>query len=69
MEMTFPEQNQLKQVLKEALSEALREERDFFHDLVTEVLEDIALSAAIREGQESEFVSRDDVMAVLTEDS
>ncbi|MCA9923507.1 MAG: hypothetical protein KC419_11270 [Anaerolineales bacterium] len=69
MEMTFPEQNQLKQVLKEALSEALREERDFFHDLVAEVLEDMALSAAIREGQESEFVSRDDVMAVLTEDA
>lgn len=55
----------LKQVLKEALAETLREQRDLFHEVFAEVLEDFALSKAIREGQKTKIVSRDEVFRTL----
>jgi AAA+ superfamily predicted ATPase len=65
--MTTPEfsAETLKQVLKEALSETLHEQRDFLRDIFEEVLEDTALVEAIREGEETELVRREQVFAVL----
>ena len=54
-----------KQLLKEALAEVLEEKRALLHEVFAEVLEDLALAEAIREGQETEVVSRDDVFDVL----
>ena len=54
-----------KQLLKEALAEVLEEKRALLHEVFAEVLEDLALAEAIREGQETEIVSRDDVFDVL----
>lgn len=50
-----------RQLLKEALSEALREQRDLLHEVFAEVIEDLALAEAIRQGRETEPVSRDAV--------
>ncbi|MEI8372231.1 MAG: hypothetical protein WCJ35_05255 [Planctomycetota bacterium] len=55
----------LKQSLKEALTETLHEQRDFLHEIFAEVLEEFALAEAIREGQDTERVSRDDVFCIL----
>jgi len=54
-----------KQVVKDALIDALREERDLFHEIFSEVLEDFALAEAIREGRETKEVSEDDVFKIL----
>ena len=54
-----------KQVLKEALVETLQEQRDLLHEIFMEVIEDIALAEAIREGQQTERVGRDAIMAAL----
>jgi|GEM_PF-455820 len=54
----------IKQLLKEALAETLEERRDLC-DVVVEVLEDVAMAEAIREGQRSELATRDEVFNLL----
>ncbi len=61
------ENQDLKAVFKEALVEALHEEREFLHGVFSEVLEDIALAEAIRQGRENGHVSRGEVMGMLDE--
>ena len=56
---------QLKSVFKEAFSEVLLEKRHIFHDLIEEIVEDIALARAIEEGLGSGRVSRDEIFRVL----
>jgi hypothetical protein len=55
----------LKRALKEALVETLREQRDLLHDVFTEVLEDFALTEAIREGRKTKSATRDEVFRIL----
>lgn len=55
----------LRETLKEVLIETLREQRDLLYEVFAEVLEDHALAEAIREGQETEPVSREEVFALL----
>lgn len=55
----------IKQLLKEALAETLEERRDLLHDVFVEVLEDVAMGEAIREGRHSELVTRDQVFRIL----
>lgn len=57
----------LKEALKEALSETLHEHRDLFREVFEEVLEDFALVEAIREGEDTEPVDRDQIMEILGE--
>ena len=55
----------LKNIVKEALAEVLEERQDLFAEIVMEALEDFALVRAIQEGEDSEEVSREEVMQVL----
>jgi hypothetical protein len=55
----------LKRVLKEALVETMRENRDLLTSAVAEAMEDMALASAIREGRKSKRVSRKQVMTAL----
>ncbi len=57
--------SQLKAVLKTVLTEILQEQRGLLYDLIVEIMEDIALTKAIEEGQDSELVTRDEVFNVL----
>lgn len=59
----------LRLLLKEAVGEALEERRDLLHEIVAEVLEDLALADAIREGRETEEVGREEVFARLRGDA
>jgi hypothetical protein len=56
----------LTKSLKQALIESLRENREDFRDLFAEVLEDVALTNAIREGRKTKQVKRASVMKALT---
>lgn len=51
--------------IKQAIKEGLRDNRDAVRDLLAEVLEDIALANAIREGEESTPVSAQAVKNAL----
>ena len=61
MQQITDDKNQLKEVFKQAFAELLQERRDLLYDVFTEVFEDIALANAIKEGEETEIVSREQV--------
>ena len=62
---TSIESGKLKEVLKEALTEVIEEKKELFYDLIAEVLEDIALVRAIREGEDSGTVDREEIFDIL----
>lgn len=57
--------SKLKELLKVALTEVLQKQRELFAEVVIEVLEDIALVQAIKEGEETELVSRGAIFEIL----
>lgn len=63
------DEDRLKEVLKKAIVEVLEEKRDLFSDLIAEVIEDLALVRAIREGEATESVSRAEIFQVLEGES
>jgi hypothetical protein len=66
--MTVSEE-QLKEVVKTAIVEVLEERGELIRNIVEEALEDIGMSKAIREGEHSELVSRDQVFNLLEDRS
>jgi len=62
---TLSDETRLKALLKEALVEVLEQRREWFSALVAEALEDIALIQAIKEGETSDLVSRDEIFDQL----
>jgi len=58
-------QEQLKTIVKEALAEVLEERQDLLHEAVAAALEDIALSRAIKEGEKTGRITRDEVFKSL----
>ncbi len=65
MALTDPNSEEMKRVLKEALAETLHEQRELLHEVFAEVLEDFALTEAIREGRQTDRVDRDEVFDAL----
>lgn len=59
------DEKKLKDLLKETLIEVIEQKRDLFHDIVAEAIEDIALTNAIREGESSESINRDEVFNII----
>ncbi len=51
--------DKLKEIMKTALLELLQEKKDIFEEVIKEVLEDMALLHAIREGEDSPLVSEE----------
>ena len=68
MQQIIDDKNQLKEVFKQAFAELLQERRDLLYDVFIEVLEDIALANAIKEGEETEVVSRKQVFKILDDE-
>jgi hypothetical protein len=55
----------LKELLKAAIVEVLQEQKEVFSDLFAEIIEDIALEKAIKEGEKTELVSREAIFKIL----
>ncbi len=55
----------LKNLLKQALIEALEEKKDVVRDLLMEAMEDVALVHAIQEGEDSGEAGRDEIFGIL----
>lgn len=62
---TFTDDTHMKDLFKQAMLELLTERRDDFYELFSEALEDILMGYAIREGEDSETVSKADVLRAL----
>lgn len=59
------DESKLKELLKTAILEVLQEQKEVFSDLLTEIIEDIALEKAIEEGENTEPVSREAIFEIL----
>lgn len=55
----------LKHLVKEAVKEALLDQRDWLQDVVAEVLEEMALDEALREVEAAERLQRPKVFEML----
>jgi len=56
-----------KELLMEVIIELIQQRREVFVDLFTEVMEEVGLANAIREGRTNEFVSEDRILKLLEE--
>jgi len=55
----------LKALMKETLLEVLEEGREEFSQLLLEIFEDLALSRAIREGEATPAVDRQEILDII----
>jgi hypothetical protein len=55
----------LRQEIKRAVAEALHEQRGVLQEIFLEVVEDVALREAIRQGRDSEEVGRERIFDLL----
>ena len=58
-------EEQIKEIVKSAIVEVLQERRDYIRSLLIEAIEDLALSSAIKEGEVSPLVSREQIFELL----
>jgi len=65
MTQTALNHSELKQLLKEVFTETLQEQRGVLHEVFTDVLEDVCLSEAVKEGLQTEPVNRNEVFDIL----
>jgi len=65
MAVQLSDETRLKALLKEALTEVLEQRREWFSTLVVDALEDIALVQAIKEGESTDIVSRNEIFDLL----
>ena len=63
-EITLDE-TKLKELLKGAIFELLKEQKEVFSEILTEALEDIGMENAIKEGENTETVSRERIFKIL----
>jgi hypothetical protein len=56
---------QLKEILKNAIVELIRENRAEVSEFLAEIIEDIAMERAIAEGETTELVSRESIFQLL----
>ena len=59
------DERKIKDLFKQAVLELFQERRDLLYDLFAEVIEDLALANAIKEGESTETVSRAEVFRIL----
>ena len=59
------DEKKLKNLLKETLIEVIEQKKGLFHDIVAEAIEDIAITNAIKEGESTESISREEVFNII----
>ena len=57
--------DQLKEIVKNAIVELLRDNREEVSEFLAEIIEDVALEKAIIEGEGTEIVDRSSIFQIL----
>ena len=65
MAYTTLDETQIKDLFKQALEELLQERKDLLYELFAEIIEDFGLLRAIREGEDTAIVPREEVFQIL----
>ena len=59
------EDNEIKEIIEDALYRLIMEQQDLFKEIIEDVIEDIALTNAIREGRKNRFVKKEEIEELL----
>ncbi len=59
------DESKLKDLFKTAIIELFQEQKEVFYDLLSEIIEDLALEKAIKEGENTETVNREAIFKIL----
>jgi len=62
---SFIDQEQLKKIIKTALTEVLEERRDLFQEVIEKAIEDLALVHAIEEGEKTAMTKKEEIFKIL----
>ena len=65
MEITVKDQ-EVKTNLEKVLFKIIMNKPELFKEILEGVIEDVALSKAIEEGRKNDFVSKDEIMQILS---
>jgi len=65
MAHTALDETQIKDPFKQAFDELLEERKDLLYDLLAEIIEDFGLLRAIKEGEDTPTVRREEVLQIL----
>ena len=65
MATVFDDEVRLKEVLKSAMVEVLQERRELVREILESVVEDVAFSKAIEEGEQTPLVDREHIFELL----
>jgi hypothetical protein len=64
MELSISDEK-LKEIMKEAVIEIIKEKRKVFYEILLEAIEEVGLANAIREGRKNKFVHEDRILKIL----
>jgi len=62
---TLIDDRKIKDLFKQAIIEAIEEKKELFHDLLLEVMEDLAMVRAIQDGENSGPAKRNEIFQIL----
>ena len=62
---TVIDDRKIKDLFKQAIIETIEEKKDIVHDLLMEVMGDLAMIKAIEEGENSGSVDREEIFNIL----
>lgn len=65
MAYTTLDETQIKDLFKQAFEELLQERKDLLYELLAEIIEDFGLLRAIKEGEDTATVPREEVFQIL----
>ncbi|MEO7674778.1 MAG: hypothetical protein ABIU09_11970 [Pyrinomonadaceae bacterium] len=65
MATVFDDEGRLKEVLKSAIIEVLQERKELVREILASVVEDVAFSKAIEEGERTPLVDRGQIFELL----
>ncbi len=57
--------NDLKPLIKETLTEMIRDNNKEIREIISEAIEDIALANAVKEGRKNDYVSEKRILKIL----
>jgi len=63
-EITLDE-TKIKELVKTAIFELMQEKKEIFSELFAEIIEDIGMENAIKEGEDTEIVSYEEILKIL----
>ncbi len=64
MELSINE-SKMKELLKEALIEMMKDKKEIFYEIVKEAIEDVGMANAIKEGRQNKFVEEQRIIETI----